>query len=603
MVKAKFLPSPLPRILGEQADPVIEIKPIVRYHRYETAWRLLQIAIFVMSLLWMKWVRRRSKAHVAMRVRNFLERMGGLFIKAGQVLSLRSDFLTPEMVDELSKLQSRAYGFAPRVARRIIEETIGKPIEDVFDNYEDMPFAAASISQEHRARLRRNGLRLVLKVQRPNMSEIFQRDLAMITWVVHSLATFWTFVRRLKPEAFLVELRQILHEELDFRYEIGNLLEMRKRLRKHGVFIPKVFREYSGQRLIVMEELAGTLMSDYLAMERIDPAGMRAWCAANQIKPRRVGSRLLRSFYRQIFEENLFHGDLHPGNIMLFRKSRIGLLDLGSVGSLDKSFVRTYKSMLSAVAEHEYVKAIDYYLQLSDSVPLIDVAALRAELIHVFRTWEARSRVPGLTYLEKSASGAIVNEMQKVEEKYGMIQSWQLLRVGRATITLDSNLSILLADADPAKIIRKYFRQAQARASKGLRRGLGFSAASAAGQIREIMSSAAGVFRKASIEFQGVSGLGAHLSSVIATGVYWITWIAAGFALVFLISPTRVTDFVESHPVLDRIAPLVSGLGAIGRAAGAVMLVSALVLVRAMNSVRGRIMATNVRLPSGNLAK
>lgn len=601
MVKKKFVPTPLPRQPSEQ-HRVIEIRPIPPLHRHDTTRRIFQLIRFMLSLLWAQRVRRLPATEIAVLVRNFIEHMGGLFIKTGQLLSLRTDLFSKEMVDQLSQLQSRAYGFPPELARKIVEDTIGRPISQVFSHYDEMPFAAASVSQEHHARLRAERIPVVLKVQRPNISHAFERDLAIISGLVRLVALLSTWMSRLNPEQFLTELKQLLREELDFRYEAGNLIEMRKRLRKHSVFVPKLFRRYSGHRLIVMEEFTGALMSEYLEAERTNPAALRTWLQTNDIDPHRVGSRLLRSFYRQLFEDDLFHGDLHPGNIMLFKNSRIGLLDLGSVGSLDIHFIRVYKEMTAATVQRDYYKAIDYFLQLSDSVPLIDITALRAELVQVFRVWEMRSRAPGLTYLEKSASGALLNELQKVKDKYGVAQSWQLLRVGRASLTLDSNLAALLGNADPGKIIRKYFHQAQLRAWRALREDFVSSAAGAAGEITELVHSATAVLRKAFIDFQGVRSLGAHFFAALANWIRAAGAFVAAIALVFIVSPRGTNEFVAAYPVFEPIAPAVGTMAEIGRVAGVLLFLGAIVVMRLMGTVYNRFSRTNVRLPSGQLS-
>src|SRR5258706_176286 len=138
-------------------------------------------------MLWAFLRRRLSPIENARLVRGMLEELGGLWIKAGQLLSLRIDMFSREFCHELAKLQSQADGFTPAVARKIIEEDIG-PIDVVFDQFEDMPFATASIGQIHRARLRLERVWVAVKVQRPYLKEKFEHDLKLIEWVVRPFA-------------------------------------------------------------------------------------------------------------------------------------------------------------------------------------------------------------------------------------------------------------------------------------------------------------------------------------------------------------------------------------------------------------------------------
>ncbi len=117
----------------------------------------------------------------------------------------------------------------------------------------------------------------------------------------------------------------MMNEELDYQYEASSMRRMRKRLRRHGVYVPKVYPDYTKGRLLVSEFIHAVLMADYIRLAEADPVLVRSWEAANNVDPTRVAKRLIHSMWRQLFEENLYHGDLHPGNIVLLRDSRVAL--------------------------------------------------------------------------------------------------------------------------------------------------------------------------------------------------------------------------------------------------------------------------------------
>jgi len=397
----------------------------------------------------------------AKRVRALIEHMGGLWIKFGQLIALRHDAFSSELCDELANLQDNANAFPLEVMRDKMEAGLGAPLDQVFTHFDEHPVAAASIAQVHKARLRRNGVEVAVKVQKPSAREMFVKDLAMIRSLVRLLKIF-----RVLPyfewDQALKELNNIIEEELDYRIEAGSIDEMRKTLKKHKVFVPKVYLDECNTVMLTMEFLNGVFMTDYLHVQRRDPRRVEAWCRENGIKPKKVASKLLRSQLRQIFEDNLFHGDLHPGNILLFRNSRYGLIDFGSVGSLDASFVARYRMSMAALAAGEYEHAADMLLLMTPDLPTVDLNKVREEMTTAWRGWASRTKIKNVPYHERSLANA-GDEVNKVSLKYKIRPNWTLLKIGRAWSTLDASLAHLNPELSYLKIIKKYGRQAAGR--------------------------------------------------------------------------------------------------------------------------------------------
>ena len=256
MLDPCLVPTPL---VGASETPQVKIVPVKKQTRLETIRLVLAIYRLAFGLLWQKVTRRSNPDARALRVRAFMEDNGGLWVKAGQLLSLRTDLFSPAMIDQLSQLAYRANGFPPEIARQVVEESIGAPIESVFSFYEEMPFAAASISQVHRARMRRTGEVVAIKVQRPGIDRILRRDLKLITFMLRMAKRVPT-VAYITWDGMIKELQQIVGEEVDYRYEVSNLRRLRKNLKPHNVYVPKVHRRLSGKKIIVMEFIEGVLM-------------------------------------------------------------------------------------------------------------------------------------------------------------------------------------------------------------------------------------------------------------------------------------------------------------------------------------------------------
>lgn len=598
MLKARLVPTPL---LHEQRPP-IEIVPIKRPGRFSGLALIARLWIFLIKFNWNKMRGRGDDQSRAVAARELLESMGGLWIKAGQLLSLRTDILSKAMADELSELTYQTTGFAPEIARAVVEDALGQPIEAVFAYWEEMPFAAASISQVHRARLRKNGQWVAVKVQRPGIKEIFARDLGLIAGILGRLH-YIPSLRFITWDGMIRELKRIMGEEIDYRYEAANLRRMRKLLKQHKVYIPRPYRSLCKQQIVVMEFIPGVLMTDYLTTERNDPERLRAWCEANNVKPKKVGSRLMRSFYRQLFEDNLFHGDLHPGNIMLLRDSRFALIDLGTVGNLEERFVRTYRNVVRAFAEGDYTKSVEYYVTLADSIPPVDLTAYRVEMVEVLREWEARSHLDGMTFYERSFTGGAATALSEVARKYQINPSWQLLRVARSLNTMDANVSVLLGDANPRGIVRKYFKQATGRSVKNLRKNGLQRAVRTIGEISDNATVLSDMIRRQAITFKGVQSKLSYVMGIVMN-VVRVSVVALGLFFLYKFLHQHHYNLVAAFDDPD------SWLGQLVRSAptteywvGVTIVLLFILLFVFVGRVHRRLSAPTVRLPNGRLDK
>jgi ubiquinone biosynthesis protein len=458
MLRPHLVPT---RLFDSPQRSRIELRP-VSLRENHGRWRLAsKVVPWIAGNLWRRVRRRYSPEDSARRMRLLIEDMGALWIKVGQLVSLRTDFLSPAMADELSKLQFRTIGFPAQDARAIIEREWGCPLEDVVVDFQETPFAAASICQVHKARLRDSGLEVAVKVQRPYVDLDLERDFRVIEQLLGLLIRFGV-MPHLKWDSLLWELRQVLREEVDYRYEAANLRRMRKSLKDHDIYVPRVYEAHSTRRVLVMEFVPGVLMSDYVEALRTDRPRLDRWLAENNIDPSQVGTRIFRSFFRQLMEDNLFHSDLHPGNVMFLRDSQVCLIDFGSIGSNDVNFLRLYALNMAAVGQRDYQKAIDYTFLLCEELPPVNLAGLKAEVIRCYRDWDAKLLLDGVPYHERSIA-AVGGTSGKALIEHKVAASWQFLKISRTWTTLDAALNFLLPDANYVELIGGYFREAKDR--------------------------------------------------------------------------------------------------------------------------------------------
>lgn len=454
--------SLIPTHLVERSE--LRTVQVVSLERPPRLWPFAMLGKLLVSLvpiLWLHLWGKLSTEEFSKRLRIYLEKMGGLWIKAGQLLSLRRDLFSPEFCEELSQLLDSTTGFPFEVARKIIEEDLGGPLDQFFSEFSEEPFAAASIGQIYRAHLRAENTWVAVKVQRPGVKVNFRRQLFSIRLMARLIE--WSARRPdFRLSEMVSELEYIMAEELDYRIEASNIRRMRKSLRKHQVYVPKVFGGFCAPRVLVMEFIQGVLMSDYIAVSRSDPTKLATWLRQNGVDSQVVGRRLYHSLLRQIFEDNLFHGDMHPGNIILLRDNQIALIDFGTIGFMENDYLRKYQLLLQSIARKEYSKAIDVLFLLASTIPPVEVQEIKEWCVRILRAWEVRTMTKGLPYHQKSVS-TMYQQLLMVLNKYKVRSTWLFLKIDRAALTLDASLMHLIPDANFPKLMRSYFRKAEIR--------------------------------------------------------------------------------------------------------------------------------------------
>lgn len=461
MLKSRLIPKPLQALSDRPKIAIVESPQAARFPTLDVAMRLLW---WCLTILWMRANRQGDSAEYGRRLRLLLEQLGGLWIKVGQLLSLRIDIFSFEFCRELAHLQVNAVGFSPAEAMRIIEEDLGGPLHEFFREFEKQPFAAASMGQVHIARLRDSGVRVAVKVQRPSLPAMFAHQIRLIRWIV-ALLQLVRFRPHMGWEDMIWELNQIMREEMDCQYEGSVTRRMRRTLKAHDIYVPKVF--YATQRVLVTEFIDGVLMADYIATLGSDPELLKAWRSENKIDPKVVARRLSFSLMRQIIEDNLYHGDLHPGNIMLLRDNRVALIDFGGCSFTERGHLEKLRISMRALSTREYAKWADTSLLVCGALPPLDLDVIREDFIRAARDWSKRTAIHTVPYHQKSVA-ALYNALVQILYNHHCTMGWPILRVRRAMETLDSSLVHLDPDSDYFEISTEYFREAYIR---GLDRG------------------------------------------------------------------------------------------------------------------------------------
>ncbi|KAL6999874.1 Protein ACTIVITY OF BC1 COMPLEX KINASE 7, chloroplastic [Sarracenia purpurea var. burkii] len=294
------------------------------------------------------------------------KQLGPTFIKAGQLSSTRSDLFPREFVDELAKLQDRVPAFSPKKAKDFIAKELGAPVEILFSKFEDRPIAAASLGQVHRAVLH-NGVKVVVKVQRPGLKKLFDIDLRNLRLIAEYFQRSETFGGASRDWIEIYEeCAKILYEEIDYINEGKNADRFRRDFRNvKWVRVPLVIWDYTATKVLTMEYVPG------VKINQLDVLNAKGYCRSQ------IASRAIEAYLVQILKTGFFHADPHPGNLAIDADESIIYYDFGCMGEI-KSFTRQrLLDLFYSVYEKDAKKVIRSLIELGALKPTGDLSSVR----------------------------------------------------------------------------------------------------------------------------------------------------------------------------------------------------------------------------------
>ena len=294
------------------------------------------------------------------RLRLALEELGPVFIKMGQALSTRPDLVPADLAIELAKLQDQVPPFPGEAAKAEVERALGKPVGELFEAFDTTPLASASVAQVHAARLRPEGgapgMDVIVKVLRPGIEETIRNDVALLHMIARLAERFIPESRRLRPRAVVAEYETVILDELDLMREGANCGQLRRNwLGSELIYHPMVFWDYTRPSVLVLERVHGINIDEI--------AKLRELGVDFQV----LSERGVEIFFKQVFRDNFFHADMHPGNILVDatdpKKPRYNAVDFGIVGSLTVSDQRYLAENFFAFFNRDYKRVAELHVQ------------------------------------------------------------------------------------------------------------------------------------------------------------------------------------------------------------------------------------------------
>lgn len=359
----------------------------------------------------------------ATRVRLALEHLGPIFVKCGQILSTRRDLLPPEMIDELAMLQDQAAPFDGRQAVAAVEKALGKPVGELFAAFDETALASASIAQVHAARLH-SGEEVVVKVLRPQVHEQVARDLALLHAIARFVDRHHPRAERIRPREVIVEIEATLANELDLQHEGANASTLGRIWNGSGdVAVPRVHWPLSSDRVLTLERMHGIPIAE---LERLRAAG---------VDPAALARRLIALFYTQVFRDNLFHADLHPGNLLVQPAGDAGepvivLLDFGLVGTLSTSDQRYLAENFMAMFTMDYRRVAELHLEAGWMPRHVRVEALEAGVRTVCEPYFTRP-------LSQINLGEVLFKLFRMAQRYELTLQPQLILLQKTLLNVE----------------------------------------------------------------------------------------------------------------------------------------------------------------------
>jgi ubiquinone biosynthesis protein len=282
------------------------------------------------------------------RLRLALHEMGPIYVKFGQIISTRRDLVAPDIADELALLQDQVPPFPGEEAQAIVEKALEQPVSELFSSFNLQPLASASIAQVHEATLP-DGREVVVKVVRPGIRRQIRRDIDLLMVIARLAEKYWEGGARVKPPEFVREFEMFIFDELDMNREAANASALRHNFEdSKDLYVPEIYWPYCKDQVLVMERIHGIPISDIKALH---DAG------ADMEKLAKTG---IRVFYTQVFRDNLFHADMHPGNIFVDvsdpAEPTYIALDFGIVASLTQKDLYFISENFLAMFNRDYYR-------------------------------------------------------------------------------------------------------------------------------------------------------------------------------------------------------------------------------------------------------
>lgn len=377
---------------------------------------------------------------VGERFRLFFEELGPTFVKIGQLASTRSDFIPADIIKELEKLQDDVPAFSYEEVEKIVVKELGIEMKDLFKEFNETALAAASIGQVHFAVLK-TGEHVAVKIQRPNIRGKIETDLEILREIALLAERRLEWAAKFQLGDIVDELAKSLRAEVDYTIEGRNSEKIAKQFQKDPkITIPKIYWQFTSKKVLTMEYVEGTKLNE---IDKIEKKGYSR---------KVIAERVINSIFKQIFLEGFFHGDPHPGNILVLPNEEIVFMDFGMVGRLSPQMRDHFASFIIAMMLQNTDGVIKAILQMGLVPEDANRTLLRSD-VDMLR--EKYYDVP----LSQLSLGEAVNDLFSVASKHSIRIPTDLTLVGKSLLTMEGLIEKLDPDVSIVKFAEPFGRK------------------------------------------------------------------------------------------------------------------------------------------------
>ncbi|MGZ3617754.1 MAG: ABC1 kinase family protein [Ktedonobacteraceae bacterium] len=385
--------------------------------------------------------RRENAISSPEHLRMMLEELGITFIKLGQLLSTRSDLLPPEYIAELSKLQDQVSTTIPaKEIEAILDEELNRPVQDIFALFEYEPLAAASIGQAHTATML-NSTDVVVKIRRPGAVDQVEEDLSIIQNLASIANRRWDVAELYDLPGLVYEFSQSLRAELDYMSEARNAESFAKNFANDpSVHIPPVFLEATTSSIITLERVQGIKINNITELDRTG------------ISRPELAKQVTHIILHMVFEDGLFHADLHPGNLFVIEGGQIGLIDFGKVGTVDERTQQQLAAVLLALGMQDSERLTDTILGIAVTRKPVNRMLLQRDLQRLVSGFHGKP-------LKEIAFGAIINDALAIVRRYYLQLPSSYSNLFQSIVMLEGICTQLDPDYNLVELITPYTKR------------------------------------------------------------------------------------------------------------------------------------------------
>jgi ubiquinone biosynthesis protein len=375
------------------------------------------------------------------KMRLVCEELGPTFVKFGQIMSNRADILPAALVKELEKLQDNVPPVPGAIAWEIFEQELKVKREDVFMSFEQEPFASASMAQVHRATLK-TGQKVAVKIQRAGIREMIQSDIKVMLYVAGIFSRRISSLKSFDPVGLVKNFEKSVTEELDFIHESINVQRFSNNIKedKTGsihIHCPAVYREYTSSKVLTLEFIEGVKITDLVALEK------------RGLDRKEVAKRLVRSYFKQIFQYGFFHADPHPGNLLVLPGNVVGIIDYGMMGSIMRKDIEQLAALYMAVRTKETRRIIRALQQLADTPVIKNYRQLESDLNEFVQNYSVNS-------IHQNELSTVLLELKDIIVRHNLKVPSHFFLLGRSMVTMEGVIKTLDPELDLVAEVRPF---------------------------------------------------------------------------------------------------------------------------------------------------